>query len=51
MTNYTDQLKNYWKSKDLTFIAKFKRVNKNAGLLAAPHMWNIVEKYFRIKSK
>lgn len=31
MTNYTERLKSYWKSKDLTFIATFKRINKNAG--------------------
>lgn len=32
MINYTEQLKKYWKSKDLAFIATFKRINKNAGL-------------------
>tara|TARA_R110002051_G_scaffold218896_1_gene282753 strand:- start:18108 stop:23756 length:5649 start_codon:yes stop_codon:yes gene_type:complete len=42
MTNYTDQLKNYWKSKDLTFIAKFKRVNKNAGFFN--HFTNPISK-------
>ncbi|MCM8568893.1 ATP-binding protein [Gramella jeungdoensis] len=31
MTNYTNRLKKYWKSKDLAFIATFKRINKNAG--------------------
>ncbi|MGJ1463150.1 ATP-binding protein [Sphingobacterium siyangense] len=31
MINYTEQLKSYWKSKDLTFIATFKRINKNTG--------------------
>jgi len=31
MINYTDRLKGYWKSKNLTFIAKFKRFNKNVG--------------------
>ncbi|WP_092577676.1 sacsin N-terminal ATP-binding-like domain-containing protein [Hyunsoonleella jejuensis] len=31
MINYTEQLKKYWKSKDLAFIATFKRFNKNAG--------------------
>ncbi|MCT4673987.1 MAG: ATP-binding protein [Prolixibacteraceae bacterium] len=30
-TNYTRRLKNYWKSKDLTFIATFKRINSNQG--------------------
>lgn len=31
MINYTEQLKSFWRSKDLTFIAAFKRINKNAG--------------------
>lgn len=31
MINYTQQLRNYWKSNDLTFIATFKRFNKKAG--------------------
>lgn len=30
-TNYTHRLKNYWKSKDLTFFATFKRINPNQG--------------------
>ena len=31
MINYTERLKIYWKSKDLIFIATFKKLNKNAG--------------------
>lgn len=42
MINYTEQLKSYWKSKDLTFIATFKRINKNAGFFN--HFTNPVSK-------
>jgi len=42
MTNYTEQLKNYWKSRDLAFIATFKRINKNAGFFN--HFTNPVSK-------
>jgi hypothetical protein len=42
MTNYIDLLKNYWKSKDLKFIATFKRINKNAGFFI--HFTNPVSK-------
>ena len=42
LINYTEQLKNYWKSKDLTFIATFKRINKNAGFFN--HFTNPVNK-------
>lgn len=42
ITNYTEQLKSYWKSKDLTFIATFKRINKNAGFFN--HFTNPVSK-------
>ncbi len=31
MRNYIEQLKKYWQSKDLTFIAAFKKINDNAG--------------------
>ena len=31
MRNYTEQLKKYWQSKDLSFIATFKKINDNAG--------------------
>lgn len=30
MKNFSEQLKSYWKTIDLAFIATFKRVNKNA---------------------
>lgn len=42
MNNYTEQLKSYWKSKDLTFIATFKRINKNAGFFN--HFTNPISK-------
>ena len=42
ITNYTERLKSYWKSKDLTFIATFKRINKNAGFFN--HFTNPVSK-------
>jgi hypothetical protein len=42
ITNYTEHLKSYWKSKDLTFIATFKRINKNAGFFN--HFTNPVSK-------
>lgn len=42
MTDYIEQLKNYWKSKDLAFIAIFKRINKNAGFFN--HFTNPVSK-------
>lgn len=32
ITNYTERLKSYWKSKDLTFIATFKRINSSQGI-------------------
>lgn len=41
-TNYTEQLKKYWKSKELVFIATFKRINKNAGFFN--HFTNPVSK-------
>jgi len=31
MNNNTERLKNYWKSKDFTFVATYKKVNKNTG--------------------
>lgn len=31
MANYIEQLKNYWKSEDLTFIATFNKVNNKHG--------------------
>lgn len=31
MTDYTERLKSYWKSKDLIFLATFKKINSNAG--------------------
>ena len=42
MTNYTERLKSYWKSKDLIFIATFKRINKKAGFFN--HFTNPVSK-------
>ena len=42
MVNYTEKLKIYWKTKDLTFIATFKRINKNAGFFN--HFTNPVSK-------
>lgn len=42
MINYTEQLKSFWRSKDLTFIAAFKRINKNAGFFN--HFTNPVSK-------
>ncbi|MGV8815646.1 MAG: ATP-binding protein [Gelidibacter sp.] len=42
MTNYTERLKSYWKSKDLTFIATFKRINKNVGFFN--HFTNPISK-------
>src|SRR5690554_3002905 len=32
ITNYTERLKSYWKSKDLIFIATFKRINSSQGI-------------------
>ena len=29
--DYTEKLKSYWKTKDMAFIAVFKRINKNGG--------------------
>lgn len=42
MTDYTNRLKKYWKSKDLIFIPSFKRVNKNAGFFN--HFTNPISK-------
>ncbi len=42
MINYIDKLKSHWKSKDLAFIATFKRVNNNAGFFN--HFTNPVSK-------
>lgn len=42
MKNFSEQLKSYWKTKDLSFIATFKRVNKNAGFFI--HFTNPISK-------
>ena len=31
MKNYTEQLKKYWQSKDLTFIARLHKINNTQG--------------------
>jgi hypothetical protein len=42
MTKYTEKLKSYWKSKELVFIATFKRINNNSGVFN--HFTNPVNK-------
>lgn len=42
MKNYKEQLKNHWKSKDLTFIAAFKKMNNKTGFFN--HFTNPVSK-------
>ena len=42
MNDYIKQLKDHWKSKDLVFIATFKRINKTAGFFN--HFTNPVSK-------
>jgi len=42
MKDYTEQLKNYWKSKDLAFIATLHKINENQGFFN--HFTNPVSK-------